>query len=148
MENEKETKDPETEKETNTQETGGRTFTQEEVNRIVSERLGRERGKVAADLEEREKAVHARELAVLAAEKLAEVELPKELASVLRYDDESSLEKAIQTLSKLRGFSGGKKVKSLLDDGYEVIPNKLPKGEPNNNGVDFQIQNAFKPPKD
>ena len=125
-------------------ETGERTFTQEEVNRIVSERLGRERGKAAADLEEREKAVHARELAVLAAEKLAEAGLPKELSAVLKYDDESSLESAIQTLSSLRGFKAGKKE----EPERKIIPYVLPEGEHDNSGIDYQIQNAFKPPKD
>lgn len=124
-------------------ETGERTFTQEEVNRIVSERLGRERGKAAADLEEREKAVHARELAVLAAEKLAEKGLPKELSAVLKYDDESTLEKAIETLSTLRGFNGKKEQPER-----KIIPYVLPEGEHDNYDPNAKIHDAFRPPKD
>lgn len=124
---------------------GEKTFTQEEVNRIISERLGRERDKKASDLEEREKAVLARELAVLAAEKLAEAGLPKELSAVLKYDDESSLASAIQTLSKLRGFDTGKKE----ENEYKVIPNPLRKGiDYNYHDPDAKIHDAFKPPKD
>lgn len=92
----------------NPETTGGRTFTQEEVNRIVSNRLSEDRAKRAAELDEREKAVKARELAVIAAEKLAEAGLPKDLTAVLRYDDEESLEAAINRLSNMRGFTNGK----------------------------------------
>ena len=82
----------------------GKTFTQAEVNKIISDRLARDREKRTAELDEREKAVKARELAVIAAEKLAAAGLPKDLNAVLRYDDEASLDAAISQLSKLRGF--------------------------------------------
>lgn len=91
----------------NPEPTGVRTFTQDEVNRIVSNRLAEDRAKRTAELDEREKAVKARELAVIAAEKLAAAGLPKELTAVLKYDDEESLEAAINQLSTLRGFNNG-----------------------------------------
>ena len=87
--------------------TGGRTFTQDEVNRIVSNRLAEDRAKRAAELDEREKAVKARELAVIAAEKLSAAGLPKELTAVLKYDDEESLDAAINQLSNMRGITNG-----------------------------------------
>ena len=47
------------------EETGGRMFTQEEVNRIVSDRLARERAKAEpSPLDEREAAIKARESAL------------------------------------------------------------------------------------
>ena len=121
-------------------ETGGRTFTQEEVNRIVSERLSRERDKRAAELDEREKAVKARELAVIAAEKLAAAGLPKDLTAVLRYDDETSLDEAINRLSKLRGFSSG-----TPDEGKKkiIIENKLPE-HPQFDDKESKVRNAFR----
>lgn len=125
------------------QETGERTFTQEEVNRIVSERLSRDRDKRAAELEEREKAVKARELAVIAAEKLAEAGLPKDLTAVLRYDDEASLDAAINQLSTLRGFSTGKDT----DTGHKkIIENRLEESDYDLSD-DIQIKAAFQPPK-
>lgn len=117
-----------------------RTFTQEEVNRIVSERLARERAKLTADLEEREKAIKAREISLLASEKLSEAGLPKELISVLKYDDEASLTDAITKLSSLRGFSTEKKTDA---EKRKIIENKLIDGEHSTDDVN-QIRDAFK----
>ena len=108
----------------NPEPTGVRTFTQDEVNRIVSNRLSEDRAKRAAELDEREKAVKARELAVIAAEKLAAAGLPKDLTAVLKYDDEDSLEAAINQLSTLRGFANGKKDPATGERKY--IEHKLP----------------------
>lgn len=118
-----------------------KTFTQEEVNRIVSDRLARDREKRAAELDEREKAVKARELAVLAVEKLAAAGLPKELSDVLKYDDEASLEGAIERLSSMKGFKPGNNAQS---GGRKVfIENKLP--EPSEyDGGDYAIRDAFR----
>ena len=49
----------------------------------------------------------ARELAIVAAEKLTAAGLPKELAGVLKYDDEKTLDEAINKLSTMKGFDGG-----------------------------------------
>ncbi len=108
----------------NPEPTGVRTFTQDEVNRIVSNRLAEDRAKRTAELDEREKAVKARELAVIAAEKLAAAGLPKELTAVLKYDDEDSLEAAINQLSTLRGFANGKNDPATGERKY--IEHKLP----------------------
>ena len=119
----------------------GKTFTQEDVNRIVSERLSRDRDKRAAELDEREKAVKARELSVIAAEKLAAAGLPKDLNAVLRYDDEASLDAAISQLSKLRGFESG----DTTPEGVKkkIIENKLPEPSDYDNG-DCAIRDAFR----
>lgn len=103
-----------------------KTFSQEDVNRIVAERLNRERSTKAAELEEREKAVKARELAVKAAEKLAEAGLPKELNAVLKYDDEASLEAAISQLANIKGF----KKEAEKEEKYIPVENKgLPQSQ-------------------
>ena len=102
---------------------GGKTFTQDEVNRIVSDRLAREREKRNAELDERENALKQRELAVIAREKLEAAGLDKELCSVLRYDDEATLDAAIQHLSSIKGFKKKKEKDEKL-----VIPNILPDG--------------------
>ena len=112
----------------NPEPTGGRTFTQDEVNRIVSNRLAEDRAKRTAELDEREKAVKARELAVIAAEKLSAAGLPKELTAVLKYDDEESLEAAINQLTNMRGFTNG----NNRGTGKRVYEErKLPEGDTN-----------------
>ena len=126
-------------------EAGERTFTQEDVNRIVADRLSRDRDKRAAELDEREKTIKARELSLLAAEKLVEAGLPKNLSEVLKYDDEQTLDAAIQTMAKLRGFSGEtdkpKEVKR------HILENKLPEpAEQDMGGLDYRLKQAFKAP--
>ena len=104
-------------------ENAEKTFTQEDVNRIVTERLARDRDRRTAELDEREKELKRRELSVIAREKLDEAGLNKELCKVLKYDDEAALDEAIKQLQSIKGFDGnkpdapGKKI---------FIPNKLP----------------------
>ncbi len=123
----------------NNQDTVERTFSQEEVNRIVSERLARDRDKRSAELDEREKAVKARELAVIAAEKLAAAGLPKDLTAVLKYDDEASLDAAISQLSNIKGFKTGKKSERIY------IENRLSERTEPDVSTDG-IRDAFRPP--
>ena len=91
------------------QENTDRTFTQAEVDEIVRNRLARERKKKGLDDNsdgdnagnDREKSLEDRELRLMAREKLFESGMPTSLADVLRYSDEKSLEKAIETIKNL-----------------------------------------------
>lgn len=80
-----------------------KTFTQAEVDEIVSKRLARERRRAEQDSpqDSREKDLEARELKVMAKEKLIEKGLPVSLADVLRYSDEKTLETAVETIRTL-----------------------------------------------
>lgn len=125
-----------------TAETAEKTFTQTELNRILADRLTRDRDRRAAELDEREKQLKARELAVIAAEKLAAAGLPKGIAEVLRYEDEESLTAAIEQLASLRGFKSGNEPKK------EVKENRLPENtESPCSATDAAISDAFKAPK-
>lgn len=80
-----------------------KTFTQEEVDEIVRKRLARERNK--ANTEEsaktgtdREKELDARELRIMAREKLQAEGMPMELADVLKYSDDKALDEAIKKI--------------------------------------------------
>lgn len=68
---------------------GGKMFTQDEVNRIVSERLTREREKQAQqpEADEREQALKAREARLDCREYLASNSLPADLLDVLDCSD-------------------------------------------------------------
>lgn len=91
------------------QENTEKTFTQAEVDEIVRKRLARERKKTGLDDNsdgdnagnDREKSLEDRELRLMAREKLFESGMPTSLADVLRYSDEKSLEKAIETIKNL-----------------------------------------------
>lgn len=127
----------------NNTETVEKTFTQDELNRIVSDRLARDRDKRTAELDEREKELKRRELSIIAREKLDEAGLNKELCKVLKYDDEAELDEAIKQLQSIKGFAGknpdslGKKT---------IIPHKLPDFE--NAPAPDPFRKAFKLPTD
>ena len=101
---------------------GEKTFSQADVNRIVADRLARERDKRTAELDEREKELKRRELSVAAREKLDAAGLNKELCKVLKYDDEAELDEAIIQLQSIKGFNAENPEKSEKI----VIENRLP----------------------
>lgn len=80
--------------------TGERTFTQEDVNRIVQERLAKEKAKSSgeADFAKREQELARRELHMSAREMLAEKGLPTKLLDALNCTDKDALEKSIATI--------------------------------------------------
>lgn len=100
----------------------GKTFTQEEVNRIVSERLARERTKAGPDpLEEREKALAARESRLDCKQYLSESGYSADLLDIL---DTGDVEAFKGTIGKL------KKAFSEPNGGFIVgaVPPPLPSG--------------------
>lgn len=116
-----------------------KTFTQEQLNAIVGKRLAEQKQQLEADFMKKEQELNRREISIRAKELLAEKGLPKELADVLRYDDEESLVKAIEKIEHTKGF------KDNTEDAKDkkiIIPNRLPMSEP---GVVFDpIATAFK----
>jgi len=78
--------------------TGGKTFTQEEVNRIVSERLAREREKPVDD--EREKALKARENRLDCRDYLDSMKYPASLLDALDSSDVDKFKAAADKLMK------------------------------------------------
>ena len=102
---------------------GEKTFSQEDVNRIVGERLAKEKAKGEAVLAEREQQLAQRELLLTAKEKINEMGLPAELVDALNMSSPEALEKALSTvktvLDKYKSearpmkFSGAKPAESL-----------------------------------
>ncbi len=78
-----------------------KTFTQEDVNRIVQERLAKERSRSGQTLEERERELVQRENRITCAERLAEKKYPKELLDIL---DTSDADKFMENVKKLEGL--------------------------------------------
>ena len=85
----------------------GKTFTQEDVNRIVSERLARERDKAAAErakedpLEQREKDLSAREAAMSCKEYIREKGYPAALVDVFDTSDADKFKTQVDKLLEL-----------------------------------------------
>ena len=79
---------------------GEKTFTQDDVNRIVSERLAKEKGKADAALEEREAGLAAREKLLETREALAGTGLPGELTDALTLYGEGKIKEAVAILAK------------------------------------------------
>ena len=102
---------------------GAKTFSQDDVNRIVGERLAKEKAKGEAALAEREQQLAQRELLLTAKEKLTENGLPVELVDALNVSSPEALEKALSIVKTVMDkhksearpmkFSGAKPAESL-----------------------------------
>lgn len=120
-------------------ETGERTFTQEEVNRIVGERLAKEKAKGETALAERERQLAMRELRMTAKEKLTEMGLPMGLLDALNLSSPEALDKALETVQK--AFDTGNPAKRI----YEV--HRLPEStEHPGESLDRQLRKAMRLP--
>lgn len=113
----------------NNPEAGERTFTQEEVNRIVSERLAKEKNRGEASFAEREqhfaereKELANREALIELKEELKDKGLPAELLPVLNVQDKKALETALNALEEYVE-------ERISHKGFKVIENRLKDGE-------------------
>lgn len=120
-----------------------KTFTQDQLNAIVGKRLAEQKQQQEADLLKREQELNRREMNIRAQELLAEKGLPKNLAEVLRYDNEEELVKAIGIMETTRGFREQAEAEAKKK---VIIPNTLNKGI----GYDEQdlVAEAFKRKED
>lgn len=78
----------------------GRTFTQEDVNRIVQERLAKEKGKHDEELNKRAAELDRREKRMDALEQLKAKNLPEELVDLVNLESDEAFEKSINLLEK------------------------------------------------
>lgn len=86
--------------ETGTEGTQGKTFTQEDVNRIVQERLAKERNKqsISEELDKRSAELERRELHMTAKEILSEKGLPVQLFEALNCTNEETIKKSVSII--------------------------------------------------
>lgn len=115
----------------NTQQTAGdstepKTFTQEEVNRIVQDRLARERRGTGQTIEERELDLTRRENRMKCAEKLTEAGYPKELLDIL---DTSNAETFMENVGKLAAMRIQAPNAAPIPRVVGVTPGALKEGE-------------------
>lgn len=82
---------------------GEKTFTQEDVNRIVGERLARDRARAESELVQREQSLQQRELLLSAKEALHAKGYSPELLEALNYSSSKALEKSLAIIEKQFG---------------------------------------------
>ncbi len=85
----------------NNPNTGEKTFTQEDVNRIVGERLAKEKAKGEHDFGKREQELALRELRLTAKETLNEKGLPVYLIDALNCSSKEALENSISAIEQV-----------------------------------------------
>lgn len=84
----------------NTTEQERKLFSQEELNRILGERLAKERAKTEAEYAKREKELRQREFQLKAKEILAAKNMPEELMTALNCTDEETMAESVSTIEK------------------------------------------------
>lgn len=84
-----------------------KTFTQDEVNRIVQDRLAREKGKGSEELEKREAALNYRERKMNAVDELRKNGLPDYLAEALNLNTDEDFQKSMEAIKRMKGESAG-----------------------------------------
>ena len=125
------------------EENGGtgneRMFSQEEVNRIVSERLARERSKAEpSPIDEREQALKAGENRLNCREYVSDEGYPQGLLEILDTSDFEAFKNQIQQLDELLG----------LPSKHLKIPQIVaPVGSFPSSGLSDPLRNAFAPKK-
>lgn len=88
--------------------TDGKSFSQEDVNRIVGERLAKEKAKTTQELAEREKQLSQKELEFKAKSMLAEKGYSGELLEAIKCGSDEELTKSLEIIDRLleqRGVS-------------------------------------------
>lgn len=84
-----------------------RTFTQEDVNRIVQERLAKEKsrstGNTGEELDKRAADLDLRERKLMAREKLQENGLPDYLVDALNMNTDEDFQKSMEAILKMKG---------------------------------------------
>ena len=90
---------------------GGRTFTQEDVNRIVQERLAKEKSRVSGikedELSKRAAELDLRERKLTAREKLRENGIPDYMADALNMSTDEDFQKSLEAVLKMKGETAG-----------------------------------------
>lgn len=129
-------------------EQAGKMFTQDEVNKIVSDRLARERAKAEPKEDERERALREREKAVEAREARYKCE---DYFAKLNIDErfKGKLEKDFFSALDTSDFDKFKAAVDILEKWFitktEVIGTTTPNPVLSRPNIDAQLADAFKP---
>lgn len=90
-----------------------RTFTQDDVNRIVQERLAKEKGKGSEDLDKRAAELDKRERRMNAIDELRKNDLPDYLVDALNMETDEAFQKSMESIKKMKGETAGSEPKVI-----------------------------------
>ncbi len=124
---------------TSTEGTQERTFTQDDVNRIVQERLAKEKGKGSEELDKRAAELDMRERKMNAVQKLRDNGLPDYLVDALNMESDDAFEKSMEAIKKMKGEtseSNGTQVGRVVGTGNPI-------GVVTKGGYDGGLRDAF-----
>lgn len=123
---------------------GEKTFSQEEVNRIVGERLAKEKAKSNndTDFSKREQELAQRELRLTAKESLTEKGLPVQLLDALNCTDKETMEKSISTIETIFNEFKAKATGQIKFKGFQPAASQMP-SEANVATGDLEIRKAM-----
>lgn len=120
---------------TSTEGTTERTFTQDDVNRIVQERLAKEKGKGNEELDKRAAELDKRERRMNAVDELRKNGLPDYLVDALNMETDEAFKQSMDAIKKMKGESTG--------GDMQVIGKGNPIGVVQKGAKDADIRDAF-----
>lgn len=123
--------------------TEGRTFTQEDVNRIVQERLAKEKGKVSEELDKRAAELDKRERRMNAVEELRKNNLPDYLVDALNMNSDEDFQKSMEAIKKMKGETGAGQQQNGIEPGTVILGKGNPIGVVTKDSTDAGLRGAF-----
>lgn len=107
----------------------GKTFTQDDVNRIVQERLAKEKGKGSEELDKRAAELDKRERRMNAVDELRKNGLPDYLVDALNMETDETFQNSMEAIKKMKGETAGTRTDRVI--GTIDIPGIVTKGGSN-----------------
>ena len=98
----------------------GKTFTQDDVNRIVQERLAKERGKGTEELDRRSAELDKREFNLKAREMLLSKGYSADLLDALNCESEETFNKSLETIERLFGGTSQRDIEAAKNRSHIV----------------------------
>jgi hypothetical protein len=117
----------------------GKTFTQEDVNRIVQERLAKEKGKGNDELDKRAAELDKRERRMNAVDELRKNGLPDYLVDALNMETDETFQQSMEAIKKMKGET----IKSSDSDLQEIIGSGNPIGVIKKGGANNDMRAVF-----
>lgn len=122
--------------------TEGKTFTQDDVNRIVQERLAKDRAKASEDLDKREEELRQKEFRLDSRQKLIDRGYPESIMEALNCSSKEAFDKALDIIDGLIKERTPSKEEKELEEKKARFTQKMDFGDPS--GERDTIRKAMK----